>query len=295
MNVISDYEYPLDVLEISGIGKAFTSIGYNFLLIKRKEKEILDAFAEKKPDIFITHISMIDRATYKAIKNNQNCKTFIYVEKENDLDKFKDFKNVFFISKQINKFSIFLPPSCDIYLCLKPELEESMISEICYIGNYKKDFVLNNFFNDFDVKCWGKTIWPFNSYLGLLKQNKLKNAIFSSKTSIYDDNCENKTWPLYFYMCNKPIINFKSIWLHEFLNKNSILINTEEELLNEIQDIIKDNNKHKENIETNTKNISNNHLCHNRVSAILDYADLKEDSLKCLNVAKEITKKYLIY
>lgn len=292
MNIISDIGNKYQEFEMLGFGKALTHIGHDFLFIKRKEKAILDAFAEKTPQIFFTYFNFIDRATIKAIIQNKKCKTFIFIENEEQIEKLKKIENIIFISnKNINGIKN-IEPSCDIFNTLKPKSDDNLKSDICYIGDYKNNFILNKFINNYKTKVFSNELWPHINNIGKIKNNKIKDVIFSSKLSVYDDNCENFSWPLYVYMCERPVINFKSIALNNLLNKNDIYVNNDNEFNNILVKIINNDNEYKELISLNKKYIQNNHLCHNRISDILNYAGFEEESLKCLNAAKEIIKKY---
>ena len=292
MNVLCDMEYPLDEKEMFGWGKAFSSIGYDFFFLNRKEKAIIDAFEEKKPSIFITHATLLNRASCKAIVKNEYCKAFVFIDSEEDKEKLKDKPNVFYISKNENLNCMFIEESCDLYLSLKPKTNINMICDICYIGDYVKECILSKCFSMFRVKCWGNTKWPFTTYLGKIKPDKIKDAICSSTTSLYLDDLNNKSWPLYTYLCNRPIVSYKSTWLKNVLKDKSLCFSDEESFFENLLNIIRNPEIAYENIKINSEFIKNNHLSHHRVSAILDAIGLKEDSVKCINVAMDLIKKY---
>lgn len=292
MNILCDIEYPLNQKELHGWGKAFSSIGYNFLFLNRKEKAILDAFEEKKPIIFITHSSLLNRASCKAIKNNPYCKTFIFIDSEEDKEKIKNQENVFYISKNKDVESFFIEESCDFYLCLRPKTNINMISDICYVGDYVEESIFSKCFSVLKVKCWGNTKWPFTTYLGKIKSEKIKDAICSSTMSLYVDEFNNKSWSLYTYVCNRPVISYNSAWLKNFLVDKSLCFSKEEDFFENLLNIIRNPEMAYENVRVNSQFIKNNHLSHHRVSDILNIAGFKEDSIKCMNVVTDLIKKY---
>ncbi len=291
MNILCDIDNPLDEVEMTGWGKVFVSLNHSFLFLKRKEKAILDAFEEKKPDIFITHIDLINRATKKAIEKNNNCKSVIFINTDDDKEKLKNIDNIIWVSNNKNS-ALLIEPSCDLYLCLKPKTELSMISDICYVGDFIKNNIIDKLFNNFKTKFWNKKVWPYETYLGNLKFEKTKNAICSSTLSFYFDELKNKKWPLYVYMCKKPVINFGSKWLKSMLINNDLNFEDEDLAIDCIKKIIKNSELATLNIEHNYDYVKNNHLSHHRVSAILDYAGFKEEARKCLTAVMEITEKY---
>ena len=291
MNILCDLENSLEEIELYGWAKVFVSCGHDFLFLDRSQKAILDAFEEKKPDIFITHINALNRATKKAIERNDYCKSIVIINQNEDKQKLENKKNIFFIS-QNNLDCLKIEPSCDIFLCIKPRTELSMISDFSYVGDYVKENVFSKFFSKFRVKCWGKTLWPYPNYLGKIKNEKIKNIICSSTLSFFSDDLKNKNWPLYCYMCNKAVINYKSDWLKSILINNETYFSNEEEMFNEIFKILKNEQKLIENIKSNHEHVKNNHLSHHRVSDILNYIGFSEESKRCLNAVMEMMKKY---
>ena len=292
MNILCDMEKPLDLTEITGWGKVFLNIGHNFLFIKRNEKAILDAFEEKKPDIFISHIDLINRATKKAIQNNKNCKAIIFVNTDEDKQKIEDHSNTFFISKNNLQDIFYIKPSCDIHLCFNINIDLNMVSDICYVGDYIKDDIFSKCFEMFRFKCWGNTKWPTPKFLGKIKDEKIKNIIFSSHMSIFTNNCKNYNWPLYVYLCNKPLLNYKNETLKNFINNSQLYFEDEDEFLKTIISIISNPDMIQENVETNKSFILNNHLSYHIVSGILKNIGMSEDADKCLNVVEKIIQKY---
>lgn len=292
MLVLSDIENPLDVKEIYGWAKVFVSIGHDFIFLYRKEKAILDAFEEKNPNIFITHNDLLNRASIKAINNNQNCIPIIFINKDDEKNLKINNKKAIFICKEEKQDCLIIKPSCDIYSCLNPTLEKHMISDLCYVGKYCDDKILNKFFIDFNIKFWGSTKWPYSTYLGKIKDEEIKNAIFSSKFLYYSNNLNNEKWILYSYMCNKPVLIFQSNNLKFYLKDHSLFFENEEELFEKAIQIKKHAIDLKSNILSNKSHIKNNHLSHHRVSAILDYAGLKEESKKCQKSLEQILEKY---
>ena len=289
MNILCDMEYPIDIQEIKGWGKVFVSLNHNFLMIKRKEKAILDAFYEKKPDVFISHIDLIDRATLKAFDKYKDCIKIIFVKKEN-FNNLSNFKNINFISYSNINNILQIEESCDIFNFLKPNMVNSLISDISYVGNYEKETILNKICNIFDVKIFSETKWPCSNHIGFVRDEYVKNIIFSSKLSIYLDDLKNKKWALNSYLCGRPVLNFKSDWLKNILKNNCFYFDDEKKLINQIHDILTDNIKTKEIVETNKNFVLNNHLSHHRISSILEYCGLKEESNKCLIAAQKIVK-----
>lgn len=291
MKILCDMEEPLDLTEITGWGKVFVNINHDFLFIKRKEKAILDAFEEKKPDIFISHVELTNRATKKAILNNKNCKSIIFINSEEDKEKFEKDLNILFISKNKLEKTFYVKPSCDIYLCLNPSIDNNMISDICYVGDFIKDDVFSKCFEMFRFKCWGNSKWYTPKFLGKIKDEKIKNIIFSSCMSIYTENIKNKNWPLYVYACKKPLLSYKNEWFKNFIKQNDLCFDNEDEFFKTIISIISNPEMIQENINVNRDFIINNHLSHHIVSDILSIAGFSEDSDKCLNAAKEIIQK----
>lgn len=291
MNVLCDTGNQLNSDEMLGWGKAFVSAGNNFLFLKREEKSILDAFNEKKPDIFITDFNLVNRATKKAIENNKYCKFIIFISNQEQKKQIEN-NNVFFISQNNIENCLNVIPSCDIFLCLKPQKQKSMICDISYVGDYFYEKVFNKCFEKFYIKCWGNSKWPFVNFIGSIKNDKIKNVICSSKMSFYSDNLNNKNWPLNVYGCKGLIINYKSLWLKNILINNDFYVEKEEDFFNLIESILNKSKNIESNIEENYNHVIKNHLCHNRISNILYNIGYEEESKKCLNAAMEIIQKY---
>lgn len=288
MNILCSHGGKLNIEEFSGWGKSFMSIGHDFLFFKNKEKPILDAFYEKKPDIFITHESFIDRATKKAINLYDSCKTIIFYENSSFLENNKFHENVYCLKK--------LNPSVDIYNVISPTVRTNLISDINYIGEYidNDDNIFLNMLNDngFIIKVWGDKKWPYVQYLGKIKESLIKDIIVSCSLSISSDLFSDENWALKVFACGKPCILYRSDKTKNLISASNFNYDDEDSFLKAIIDFLQNPESLQEEVEEIRNDIRNNHTSHNRASELFNILGMKEDSDKCLVELRKILIKY---
>lgn len=288
MNILCVYGEQLNIEEFSGWGKALISCGHEFLFFKQKEKSILDAFYEKKPDLFITCESAFDRATKKAINLYPKCKVIIFYKNTSFLENKNFHENVYCL----NSFD----PSVDIYPLLKGKLKANLISDINYVGEYIDDndnVILNTLSeNGFIVKVWGEKKWPYRQYLGKAKENLVKDIIMSCSLSVSSDLFSGEIWPLKVFASGKPCILYRSAKTKDLIGADNFNYEDEESFFKAIIDLLQNPDSLNDEVERINKDVRNNHTSHNRVAKLFNIMGMEQESDKCLLELKKILEKY---
>lgn len=311
--------------KISAFSKILSDIGNEFIFWTSEKIPVFDAFYEKKPDIYIDSTKNVDLALIKCLKKynqtkviligsflHDNCdsKNFSSNEEIELIKKMKQEtgkpdliiancseKTSFSINhwKKIGCSTLNSLSAADMYLCIKPKINEKFISDITYIGNftkYKSEELENIIYPyhsnlDLSVKIFGKKEWPIINYLGFIKDENIKDAIFSARICPIISKKHTKKFgfdcPQYIFdvLSNKGFaICDYSIDINDIFSDKILIAKNKDEQLNMISKYIKNEEDRDRYVNLGHDYVINNHTYHHRLIDVFNKMDMNEISIK---------------
>lgn len=311
--------------KISAFSKILSDIDNEFIFWNSEKIPVFDAFYEKQPDIYIDSTKNVDLALIKCLKKYNQTKVILigsFLHEDCDSDKFSSKDEIELIKrlkedtgkpdliigncsdetsfsinhwKEIGCSTLSSPSASDIYLCIKPSLNEKFISDITYIGNFTNykaqelENIIYPYHSNFglSVKVFGKKEWPIVNYLGFIKDSDIKDAIFSAKVCPVISKKHTQKFgfdsPQYIFdiLSNKGLaVCDYSIDINNMFGDKILMAKNTEEQLNIISKYIKNDEDRNEYINIGHNHVISNHTYHHRLIDIFNKLNMNDISNK---------------
>jgi len=229
MKILIRHEHNASHYIYTGIKNAFKELGHECIFWDAESIPAFDVFDIFEPELFIGQGYNLDRATIKCIKLRPDLKVLLKVGcfgevcQDVDTEKYpilmhtdEELKNVGAVAESLSTIknlvlfnyvhpnrqrylmgdweenvakTIGLLPAADASEYCSGEFDESLKSELCFVGGYwpykgenldKYIIPLCHPVGKYNIKIFGNQPWPVPQYMGLASNNTVKNLFKSS-------------------------------------------------------------------------------------------------------------------